>query len=428
MDFKRLLKLNGLPIYEAISHLKKINDIQDIFSWQKKQAWEIYKYHSEFNPFYQNLNKTLKSRWEDIPILSKSDLSGDYRAKLPTLNGRSKWYVENTSGSSGQPFEFAKDHYCHALAWALIEDRYRRAGISLNDFEARFYGIPLSFFGNTKESIKDYLGNRMRFPVFDLSDYVLKKWLRRFRKKSFKYLYGYTNSLVHFAKYLLKENIVLQKECPSLKQCIVTSELCTLEDQDLLQEVFGVPVFNEYGASELGIIGFKLDNKWIASDELLYLEVVDDNNRLLPYGEQGRLLCTSLFNKGTPFIRYEVGDIASIYREDGKTWITGLMGRLNDMAILPSGKKVPGFTFYYVAREIIEKTKVVKEYRVNQLAVDHIELLIVADRDLTLEETYLIENTFATYLEKGLRIEIIRVDSLERKDNGKFKHFTTEIY
>ncbi|WP_372640252.1 hypothetical protein [Ancylomarina sp.] len=428
MDFRRLLKLKGLPINKAISDLKQIRQFPDILEWQKEQAWKIYKYHCEFNPFYQNLGKNLKERWEDIPILSKSDLSGDYRTKLPIVDGSHKWYVENTSGSSGQPLVFAKDRYCHALAWALIEERYNRAGIALNDLEARFYGIPLSFIGNTKESIKDFLGNRLRFPVFDLSDYVLKKWLKIFQRKSFKYLYGYTNSMVHFAKYLEKEQIVLKKECPSITKCFVTSELCSFEDQEFLQQVFGVPVVNEYGASELGIIGFKLDNEWIASDELLYLEVVDDENRLLPDGEQGRLLCTSLFNKGTPFVRYEVGDLASIHRANGKTWIAGLMGRLNDMAILPSGKKVPGFTFYYVAREILEKTNVVKEYRVNQLALDRIELLIVADRNLTSEETYLIEKTFETYLEKGLRIEIIRVDSLERKANGKFKHFTTEIY
>ncbi len=427
MDFRRLLKLKGLPIYKAISDFKRIKNVPDILEWQKEQAWNIYQYHFEFNSFYKSLDKTLKKEWENVPILSKSDLSGDYRTKLPELNGSHKWYVESTSGSSGQPFEFAKDHYCHALAWALIKDRYNSAGIVLNDLEARFYGIPLNFVGNTKESIKDFLGNRVRFPVFDLSDHILEKWLGIFKRKSFKYLYGYTNSMVHFAKYLDKQQIVLNEVCPSVRKCIVTSEFCSPKDQEFLQRVFGVPVVNEYGASELGIIGFKLNDKWLVSDELIYVEVVDDNNKPLPDGEPGRLLCTSLFNKGTPLIRYEIGDIGSIQRENGKTWITGLMGRLNDMATLPSGKKVPGFTFYYVAREIIENTNVVKEYRVHQLTTDHIELLIVADRDLTTDESYLIKKTFETYLEKGLRIEIIRVDSLERKANGKFKHFTSEI-
>jgi phenylacetate-CoA ligase len=43
-----------------------------------------------------------------------------------------------------------------------------------------------------------------------------------------------------------------------------------------------------------------------------------------------------------------------------------LIGRTNDIAILPSGKKSPGLTFYYVTKSIIEDDGNVKEFVIKQ--------------------------------------------------------------
>jgi phenylacetate-CoA ligase len=43
--------------------------------------------------------------------------------------------------------------------------------------------------------------------------------------------------------------------------------------------------------------------------ETLFVEILDDNNNVLPYGQEGRIVITSLFNKAHPFIRYDIGDV-----------------------------------------------------------------------------------------------------------------------
>ena len=50
--------------------------------------------------------------------------------------------------------------------------------------EARFYGIPLEVIPYCKEKLKDLLMNRVRFPVFDLSDHVLSQFVKRFKKRN----------------------------------------------------------------------------------------------------------------------------------------------------------------------------------------------------------------------------------------------------
>ena len=148
-------------------------------------------------------------------------------------------------------------------------------------------------------------------PVFDLSEEALSRFVRTFEKTRFDYVYGYTLSIVHFARYCLKQGIRLIDHCPSLKVCIVTSEVCTLEDRNIIEQAFGIPVVNEYGASELSIMAFEdAEKNWILSEETCYFETTDD----------GELLATSLFNFAFPIIRYRIGDVAqlSTQRIDGK--------------------------------------------------------------------------------------------------------------
>ena len=63
---------------------------------------------------------------------------------------------------------------------------------------------------------------------------------------------GILNALVLFARYLIKNDLILNLICPTLKLCITTSEVLTFEDRKILNSAFGVIVVNEYGISEAG--------------------------------------------------------------------------------------------------------------------------------------------------------------------------------
>ena len=136
-------------------------------------------------------------------------------------------------------------------------------------------------------------------------------------------------------------------------------------------------------------------------------------------------MVTSLFNKAMPLIRYEVGDIGVIRRSSNhiNSELVELKGRLNDTIYLPSGKTVPGFTLYYVSRQILEESGIMKEYLIKQYSLDHFVFEVVSDSKILEKDITKIIKTAEEYLEPGLRIEVVQVDKIIKKGSGKHKHF-----
>ena len=432
--FDLSLQLNSFPMKEAKAELRKIvafsEKEHEVFVESKKQ--EIVNFHMQNNPFYKDLaGITTFTNWEDLPVLNKKNLQKPLQERLSEGYSAKNIYVNKTSGSSGTPFIFAKDKYCHALTWASNIYRFGWHGIDFNtSYQARFYGIPMDFIGHQKERLKDALSHRFRFPIFDLSDKVLDGFLNHFRTKKFDYINGYTSSIVLFAKFLQKKNIVLTTVCPSLKVCMVTSEMLLEDDKILLEKQFGIPIVNEYGASELDLIAFQNPNdEWQINSETLFVEILDDNDKAVPNGTSGRIVITSLFNKAHPFIRYDIGDIGILDEKSTlqKPILKKLIGRTNDVAILPSGKKSPGLTFYYVTKSIIENDGNVKEFVIKQTKIDSFEIEYVSETELNLAQIKKIEKAIELYLEPNLKFIFIRKDTLERSNRGKLKQFKSML-
>jgi len=428
------LQINGFPIKEAKAELQKNVALpeEEFEAFLENKKLEIVEFHLKNNSSYQNfVGKTSFQNWDELPIMTKKDFQKPLKERLSNGFSIKNIYVNKTSGSSGDPFIFAKDKYCHALTWASNMHRFGWYGIDFNSsYQARFYGIPLDLIGNRKERFKDFLTNRFRFSIFDLSDIVLEGFLNEFKTRKFDYINGYTSSIVLFAKFLQQKNIVLKSICPTLKVCVVTSEMLFEDDKTLLEKQFGVPVVNEYGASELDLIAFENPaGEWQVNSETLFVEILDENNNVLPYGAAGRVVITSLFNKAHPFIRYDIGDIGILDEKSTlkKPILKKLIGRTNDVAVLPSGKKSPGLTFYYVTKSIIEDDGNVKEFVVKQTKIDTFEIEYVSESELNLEQIQKIKAAIALYLEKGLAFTFLRKEKLERSKSGKLKQFVSLI-
>ncbi|CAN5347979.1 phenylacetate--CoA ligase family protein [soil metagenome] len=432
--FKISLQLNKFPINRAQKLLREIQEIpeSDYRSHIENLRDSIVKFHLANNSFYRNFfgNEGFRG-WKQVPVMQKSDLQRPLKQRLSKSFNTNNIYVGKTSGSSGHPFIFAKDRFSHALTWAEFIDRYEWIDIDLNQsLQARFYGIPLDFYGNLTERFKDRVSLRRRFNVFDLSEKKMLAFLERFRKSNFDYINGYTSAIVLFAKYLEKHKFVLKEICPSLKVCIVTSEKLFENDKLLIEKAFGVKVINEYGASEVGLIAFEnLQRDWIVNSESLFIEILDENNNVLPFGQEGRIVITALYNKAHPMIRYDIGDTGTLTPES--TWkkpvLANLTGRTNDVARLADGKVVPGLTFYYVTKSIIEDAGTIKEFIIIQTGLDTFKIEYVSDREFSGLQIQKILAAIETFVGKDLKVSFERKDILQRNKSGKLKQFTSLI-
>ena len=432
--FDLALKLNGFPIDETQKIYNEILSVseEDYAVYTEKRKREIVEYHLTNNPFYKELvGKDNFTSWDELPVLNKKNLQKPIEQRLSNGYNVKNIFLNKTSGSSGDPFVFAKDKWAHALTWNSIIHKFGQYGIDNNtSYQARFYGIPLDKIGYYKERFKDLLSKRYRFPIFNLNDEFLEKVLLKFKKSKFDYINGYTSSIVLFAKFLQSKNIVLKEICPSLKVCLVTSEMLFDEDKLLLETQFGIPIVNEYGASELDLIAFQNPKgEWALNCETLFIEILDDNNQPVPNGKEGKIVITSLYNKAHPFIRYEIGDVGIIDEKSTAKHaiLKKLIGRTNDVAELPSGKKAPGLTFYYVTKSVIKDDGNVKEFIIKQHALNTFEIEYVANKELTEIEKSEIIRAGDKYLEPNLVYIFTKKDILERTARGKLKQFQKHI-
>ena len=428
--FKFTLKLIGFPIVKAD---------REFYSTQKlspKQRAEMnFRFHLANNLFYQSFLKSKYSDkiecWSDIPIITKKDFQISIDEIITEGLKKSELHIHNTSGSTGTPFYFAKDKFCHAMNWSEIDYHLLKHGINIGSSkQARFYGIPLSGIKYYKERLKDFLANRVRFPVFDLSDEKLTLVLNEFRTKKFEYINGYTSSLVIFAKFLIERNIILKDICSSIKVVFPTSEVVDDIDRKTMERGFGVNIRNEYGAAELDILAFEdEDGDFVLNEETLFIEILDDNNQPVEAGIEGKVIVTSLYNKAMPFIRYELGDraILSDKIKNGNRVLEKVVGRTNDIIKLPSGKISPGLTFYYISKKLLESGGRIKEFIIIQKTLNTFLFKYVAIEELSNLEKLEIQKAMDLYLEPGLICEFSQCKFIERTKAGKLKHFFSEL-
>lgn len=106
-----------------------------------------------------------------------------------------------------------------------------------------------------------------------------------------------------------------------VKSILLSADYVADSVKKLLEESFGAKVFNHYGMSEMGY-GGGLDSPALDGYHLreadLYFEIVDPNTgQVLPPGQEGEVVFTTLTRKAMPLVRYRTGDLAS-FVEDSK--------------------------------------------------------------------------------------------------------------
>ncbi len=140
------------------------------------------------------------------------------------------------------------------------------------------------------------------------------------------------------------------------------AEALSPDVRDLGRATWNVPVANNYGSTEAGIMGMECRrlNGIHLCEDMIIVEIVDDLNQPVPAGTAGsKALVTTLFNRTLPIIRYEFSDILTAI--DGPCScgcsfqrIKDIEGRREEMLQVwtPDGRQVdvhaPRFWFHLV--------------------------------------------------------------------------------
>jgi len=125
--FDLTLKLNGFQMKKAKAELNAIVSFSEeehrLFIETKKK--EIVDFYLQHNTYYREfVGKSTVENWAEVPVMQKKDFQKPLAERISEGYTVKSIYVNKTSGSSGDPFIFAKDKYSHALTVASNINRF----------------------------------------------------------------------------------------------------------------------------------------------------------------------------------------------------------------------------------------------------------------------------------------------------------------
>lgn len=318
--------------------------------------------------------------WRDIPLTTKADLRHQLapeRLKERGISGR----IGSSSGSTGHPVSFLHDKaMLRAISAGRLYAKLRRGWTP---------GMPIvGVWGSERD-----LGVSRR-PILRAANWIrrvhligayhlkpdLVDELARLTKRMPNFaLYGFSSMLGYVARE------VLRRGDRSFHGRIATAwnggEPLLGEEAEVFEQAFGTPLLNHYGSREMGGIAFQPNSQepLAVLRPLVFVEVIREDGRDAAPGELGKIVCTSLACRGTPFIRYEIGDMGTVAQDGrdlvGVTHLSQVHGRTTETITLPNNVQVHGIFWAGLARAFPE----IEEYQVRWGAAK-VEILLVAPR------------------------------------------------
>ncbi|HEX8392034.1 MAG TPA: AMP-binding protein [Longimicrobium sp.] len=298
--------------------------------------------------------------WDSLPILTKHDLQTRFhpREMVPRfgLVGR----ASSTGGSTGEPTPFF--HTPEVLAAMTAARHYTRRQMGW------IPGRPLVIVWGSERDIGRTRSNRARVSArmrnewlvdgYSLDGHTVDRVLGLLRRLGPVALYGFTSMLEFVARETLKRGDLPAPG--SVRAAWNGGEMLYDSQSELFCRAFGVPILNFYGGRELSAMAYqrapgaplRVVRPW------LHVDVVDDLGRPVPPGQAGRLIWTSTLCRGTPFLRYDVGDLGSWSPagrdESGIRELASLQGRFAGLVRLPGGKTINGLYWNHLFKEFPE--------------------------------------------------------------------------
>ncbi len=407
--FKDLKNTENLPL----SELKKLNE-------DRLKALCVFA--SVYSPFYKKKFEeagfdpqghwTLE-KFSEIPFTTKTDLiqSNDH-IHTPGNLFKKRFFVE-TSGTSGEILTFHRDESWDSFNRAAIWRGYSWFGVNPWDRKLYFWGYNTAPLKRLKFKLMDFTVNRFR--LFDYDPGKLQSLIPKLKKVSV--IEGYSSMIYELA------NLVADKKFDfhSLKLVKGTSEKIFPHYQDIAQEVYGMKISSEYGATESGIIAFECPKGSMHINmEGVYVERDP---------EDGGIVVTNLQSYSFPSIRYKLGDQIELAPDDYKCAcgmqapvileVTGRIGK----KIFGDSHIYPSLTLYYIFKNLYFNEGRTIDFQAHQYAKGKLEIWV---KEPVTQSLRLLVQTEALKYFSDIEITLIENHDF-RQQAGKLRDFVSHL-
>jgi phenylacetate-CoA ligase len=271
-----------------------------------------------------------------------------------------------------------------------------------------------------KVALHDRLYRREMLSSFLLSEATTPEFLRRLNRARPRVIVAYTNPLYAFARFLQEHGLTPHRP----RAIVVGAEKLYDFQRGLIESVFQAPVFETYGSREFMLLGAECDRHTglHLTTEHILVEVLDDDGRPTPEGEEGNVVVTDLYNYGMPFVRYANGDRAiagwgACSCGRGLPLLKRVVGRRLDILTTPDGRTIPGELFVHVLKDFPS----IQRFQVVQQTSDQIELRMTLRGDSKKAEISRLEKELRPALGPSISLVMVEVDDIPLTPAGKLQ-------
>ncbi|MCP1101249.1 phenylacetate-CoA ligase [Aequitasia blattaphilus] len=300
-----------------------------IYAYEHVPFYKEWFHDADFSPYQMQSFEY----FERLPVLDKDVVRNNYD-RLISDEAEKLGAVEcETSGSTGTPMQFLLDNNVNTASLALFNRTWNMCkDWNITKPQATISGYAEGEWKYNRFSKILYLSS------FHLNEETVLNFYNLILKYKVKFIRGYPSSLYRFAQLLNERNLHLQFDV-----MFSGAETLLPFQREFIEEFFKGKVIDHYTHWErTASICECMEGRLHAQNDYGFHEILDANNRSVKEGV-GRLVCTGLYNRAMPLIRYDTRDLAEWETEIscpcGSNFpiVKKIWGRIEDIVVTPEG-------------------------------------------------------------------------------------------
>ena len=388
-------------------------------------------YREQLKPLFRNSDEPDFSAWRDIPILTRGDIAdqGERMNPVRTTSELGAITTRKTSGTTGAGLSFRTCDIAQLAAECMMHRLYRWHGFDLEK--------PMA-------SIRYYSSGRRTYP----HGITEPHWC--FAHPAPHYTLDYRTSVGEMMEWLVRRGPTYFLTFPSiahdlaksisadcagelgLEAIVGISELVSSDTAADVHKRMGCKILQIYACAEMGCIALQseADGELQVCEETVLVEILDDRGDPVRPGETGRVILTSLYNYATPFIRYEIGDHATL---SDNPWPTGrtlrrlrrVTGRSRNCLFARDGS--PRWDETVITPRLCQAIPT-HNFQIRQPDAGALEIAYVADGGKAAKpDKQALQDHFAELLGGPVDVRLVPLQELTRSSGGKRERIVSAL-
>ena len=352
-----------------------------------------------------------KIKLSDFPIIEKKDIRG-HEKEFVAEEWERKLLWSRTSGSTGEPFSFARAEYDYT--YATLWRGLLRFGIRPGDRRVLVKGVDetarVSRLTRLKRAVYGWINRCIVVDAHYLakSEDNIEREIRRIMAYRPDYIHGYASSIYLLAR--CAESLGIDCSGMKLKAVVTESEKCHDFQREVIERVFHTPVVENYGCVEFGMIAQPdRDGAMCINEDHVYVETTSS----------GEAIYTNLDEYGFPLIRFKNGDkieVGGIHGRLPYRILSNVEGRVAEAIHLPQGGSLQGYVVMY---PVSKHMRYLREYQIYQPDINHLLIRVVEAEKLPGEVEKQILCEMRDIVGDGINLDIEKVQSIPLTKRGK---------